>query len=212
MPTAVLPSGECCLTHHKPTVGAGLPAKGPLSLAPHLRPPSLASQLLQGSAPVFRPTSINIKRGTPHATANPHRAGVVGGAQPQAFFHHGAAVHHRGDQLPGPQQPVDCRPGADQRPGHRPDSRRPDFLRIRLDLRRHADPRRMAGGPGAAAHSLYRCIARWARLPWRRACNWTRFATTPSSRNRAWASITTRATTCWITSRIHGCSTTTKAS
>src|SRR5471032_1687803 len=58
----------------------------------------------------------------------------------------------------------------------------------------------------------WRCIAHWARSRSRRACNWTRFATTHSSRNRAWASTTTRATTCWITSRIRGCSITTKAS
>ncbi len=57
----------------------------------------------------------------------------------------------------------------------------------------------------------WRCIVRSARLPWRRACNWTRSATTPSFRNKAWAFTTTRAMTCWTTSRIQRCSITTKA-
>ena len=46
----------------------------------------------------------------------------------------------------------------------------------------------------------WRCIARWARSRWPPACRSTPAATTPSSRNRAWASTTTPPTTCWTTS------------
>ena len=95
----------------------------------------------------------------------PHRAGAFSHAEPQALFHHGVAVHHRGDQLPRPQQPVHCRAGADQRAGHRPDARRPDLLRVRLDLRRHADARRLAGGPRAAAHPVQRRAGCCGRSP-----------------------------------------------
>jgi hypothetical protein len=52
----------------------------------------------------------------------------------------------------------------------------------------------------------WRRIARWDRSRWPPACSWMRCAITPSSRNRAWASITTRATTCWITWWIRRCS------
>ena len=47
-------------------------------------------------------------------------------------------------------------PGADQRAGHRPGTCRADFLGVRLDLCRHADPRRLARGPGAPAYPLHR--------------------------------------------------------
>ena len=100
---------------------------------------------------------ITIKRGTSlaHTDRNPG-AGDHRHADPQTLFHHGAAVHHRGDQLPRPQQPVHRRARTDQRAGHRSGARRPDLLRVRLDLRRHAAARRLAGGSRAAADPLHR--------------------------------------------------------
>ena len=47
--------------------------------------------------------------------------------------------------------------------------------------------------------SRSRCTARSARSHWLRTCSSMRYATTHSSRNRAWASTTTPATTCSTT-------------
>ena len=104
-------------------------------------------------------TSINIRRGTPHATANPHRAGVLVTPSRKRFFIMVLLFITVVINYLDRSNLSIAAPAMTSELGIDPIARRADLLRVRLDVRRHADPRRLAGRSRAAAHSVQRRIA-----------------------------------------------------
>ena len=83
-----------------------------------------------------------------------HRRGRRQPADALPLRDHGAAVHLRRDQLPGPQQHLHHRARHARRAGLDTGADGLHALRLRLDVRALPDSRRLAGGPRGAARAL----------------------------------------------------------